>query len=176
MFVMRFFEFLAERPVQIKDLFRLGKRNPSSNSSTRPRPVLIKLCAIWDRKVLLMHKKNLQQFRVKGLFLRADVPPEHRLRQGTKSKAKANPQPAIQQSSSSVEPVTDAGVKPSEKSDPSQPSPPVSQSTQSSSVPFTSLHTHFSPCLVSRGQHCRSSSLDSPHSSSSTIVEGYTSS
>ena len=45
-------EFLADRPVQIKDMFRLGKW--SSTSSSRPRPVLIKLCAAWDRKILLV--------------------------------------------------------------------------------------------------------------------------
>ena len=61
------FEFLAEKPVQIKDLFSLGKRNPSPSPGARPRPVL--LCATWDRR---LRKKNLQQFRLKGLFLRAD--------------------------------------------------------------------------------------------------------
>ena len=97
-------EFLAKRPVQIKDLFHLGKRNPSPSSGTRPRPVLIKLCATWDRKVLLLSKRSLQQFRLKGLFLRADVPPEHRLRQGVSVKAK--PKPCVQQSPSSLEPET----------------------------------------------------------------------
>ena len=59
-------EFLADRPVQIKDMFRLGKW--SSKSSSRPRPVLIKLCAAWDRKILLVQKWKLQQFRLKGLL------------------------------------------------------------------------------------------------------------
>ena len=57
-------EFLAEKPVQIKDLFHLGKRNPSHSPGARPRPVLIKVCATWDRRVLLLRKKNLQQFRL----------------------------------------------------------------------------------------------------------------
>ena len=82
-------EFLADRPVQIKDMFRLGKW--SSTSRSRPRPVLIKLCAAWDRKILLVQKRKLQQFRLKGLFLRADVPPEHRLHQGS-SKSSSKPE------------------------------------------------------------------------------------
>ena len=77
---MRSLSFLR-RNQQIKDLFRLGKRNPSPSPGACPCPVLIKVCAS-DRRVLLLRKKNLQQFRLKGLFLRADVPPEHHLRQG----------------------------------------------------------------------------------------------
>ena len=46
------FEFLTGRPVAIKDIFRLGKFNHSS----RPRPLLVKLSAIWDRKLLLSEK------------------------------------------------------------------------------------------------------------------------
>ena len=48
-------EFLAGRPVVIKEIFRLGK----FSQSDRPRPPLIKLCSIWDRKLLLSRKKNL---------------------------------------------------------------------------------------------------------------------
>ena len=72
------FEFLAGKPVLIKDIFRLGKYSPSS----RPRPLLIKLLAIWDRKLLLARKRNLRDFKVGRLFLREDVPPDHKLRQG----------------------------------------------------------------------------------------------
>ena len=71
------FEFLAGRPVAIKDMFRLGKFRQSAN----PRPLLVKLSAIWDRKLLLVRKKNLREFRIGRLFLREDVPPDHRLRQ-----------------------------------------------------------------------------------------------
>ena len=79
-------QFLAVGPVQIRDVFRLGKYNPSSSSSTRPCPVLIKLSTAWDRKVILLQKRNLQHFRINRLFLRADVPPDHKLRQA-KTKA-----------------------------------------------------------------------------------------
>ena len=74
-------------------MFRLGKW--SSKSSSSPRPVLIKLCAALDRKILLVQKRKRQQFRLRGLFLRADVPPEHQLRQGSsKSSSKPNSLPS----------------------------------------------------------------------------------
>jgi len=44
------FEFLAGKSVLIKDIFRLGKYS----SSSRPRPLLIKLSAIWDQKLFLV--------------------------------------------------------------------------------------------------------------------------
>ena len=70
-------EFLAGRQVSISDIFRLGKYTQSD----RPRPLLVKLSAVWDRKLLLSQKKNLREFRIRRLFLREDVPPENRLRQ-----------------------------------------------------------------------------------------------
>ena len=162
--------FLAEKPVQIKDLFRLGKRNPSPSPGARPRPVLIKVCATWDHRVLLLCKKNLQQFRLKGLFLRANVPPEHRLHQGTNVRAKS--QPAAHQPSVSLAPETNAGNTSPVDSCPIQTS--VSPSTQSSSVTIT----NSSACLNSRdsGRNCRSSSPESVShcsSSTSTLVQGY---
>ena len=39
-------EFLAGKPVNVNDVFHLGKY---SASSKRPRPVLIKLTTAWDR-------------------------------------------------------------------------------------------------------------------------------
>ena len=126
-------EFLAEKPIQIEDLFRLGKRNPSPSPGARPRPVLIKVCATWDHRVLLLRKKNLQQFRLKGLFLRADVPTEHHLRQGTNVRAKS--QPAAHQRSVSLAPETNAGNTSPLDSCSIQTS--ASPSTQSSSVTIT---------------------------------------
>ena len=53
-------EFLARKPVLIKDMFRLGK-NPRSHdlASARPRPVLIKLSTAWNRKLVLLHWRSL---------------------------------------------------------------------------------------------------------------------
>ena len=71
------FEYLAGRPVVINDIFRLGKYN---QQSPRPRPLLVKLSAIWDKKLILSRKRNLRDFKIKRLFLREDVPPDHKLR------------------------------------------------------------------------------------------------
>ena len=48
-------ESLVGKPVQIRDMFRLGKINHSSTAprQSRPRPILIKLSMAWDRKLVL---------------------------------------------------------------------------------------------------------------------------
>ena len=77
-------QFLAGKPVLVKDLFRLGKYVPSAdpqNSSHRPRPVLIKLTTPWDRRLILLRKSNLRNYAIPRLFVREDVAPEHKLRQ-----------------------------------------------------------------------------------------------
>ena len=61
-------------------MFRLGKFISKTITSSRPRPVLIKLCIAWDWKLVLLHKSSLKDFHIKRLFLREDVPPEHKLR------------------------------------------------------------------------------------------------
>ena len=69
-------EFLAGEQVIVNDVFRLGKFSASSNNC--PNPVLIKLATAWDRKVIL-HKCDLKDFKTSRLFLREDVPPDHKL-------------------------------------------------------------------------------------------------
>ena len=74
-------EFLAGKPVLVKDLFRLGKYVPSAdpqNSSHRPRPVLIKLTTPWERRLILLRKSNLRNYAIPRLFVREDVAPEHK--------------------------------------------------------------------------------------------------
>ena len=73
-------ELLSGKPIQIKDMFRLGKYVQPTTSSSRPRPILIKLCTAWDRKLVLLRKSSLREFRIKRLFLREDVSPDHKLR------------------------------------------------------------------------------------------------
>ena len=70
-------DFLSGKSIQIKDMFRFGKFI-SQTTSSRPRPVLIKLCTAWDRKLVLLRKSSLKDFHIKRL--REDVPPEHKLR------------------------------------------------------------------------------------------------
>ena len=66
-------EFVSGKSVEIKDMFRLGKYVRSTSSLSRPRLILIKLCTAWDRKLVLLRKTAL-------VFLREDVPPDHKLR------------------------------------------------------------------------------------------------
>ena len=73
-------ELLSGKPIEIKDMFRLGKYVQPTTSSSRPRPILIKLCTAWDRKLVLFRKASLREFRIKRLFLREDVSPDHKLR------------------------------------------------------------------------------------------------
>ena len=49
-------EFLSGNSIQIKDMFRLGRFKQPVDSSSRPRPVLIKLFSAWDRKLILVRK------------------------------------------------------------------------------------------------------------------------
>lgn len=58
------FEFLAGQQVLIKDIFRLGKFNQSS----RPHPLLVKLSGIWDKKLLLSHKRIFVTLRSSVFF------------------------------------------------------------------------------------------------------------
>ena len=71
-------EFLAGKQVIVNDVFRLGKFSASSNC---PNPVLIKLATAWDCKVIHLRKRDLKDFKTSYLFLREDVPPDHKLRQ-----------------------------------------------------------------------------------------------
>ena len=61
-------------------MFRLGKttRSHSTFSQARPRPVLIKLSVAWDRKLVLLRKRKLNDFRIERLFVREDLPIELR--------------------------------------------------------------------------------------------------
>ena len=77
------FKFLVDKSIEIKDMFRLGKYNKPTglSSSVRVRPLLVKVSTAWDRKLILLRKSRLRDFRISCLFLREDVPPEHKLRQ-----------------------------------------------------------------------------------------------
>ena len=72
-------EYLTGKSVNINDVFRLGKY--SASSSKRPRPILIKLATAWDRKIILIQKRKLRDYKTPRLFLREDVPLDHRFRQ-----------------------------------------------------------------------------------------------
>ena len=101
------FDFLIGKQVQIKDILRLGRFRSPASPSSRPRPLLIKLCTVWDRKLLLLRKSNLREFRIKRLFLREDVAPDHKLRQ-----RKPVPPSTASASGTSLPPVESATAEP----------------------------------------------------------------
>ena len=72
-------QYLTRKSVNINDVFRLGKY--SASSSKRPWPILIKLATAWDHKIILLQKCILRDNETHRLFLREDVPPDHRFRQ-----------------------------------------------------------------------------------------------
>ena len=71
-------EFLAGKPIVIRDMFHLGKitRSCSTSSQALPRPVLIKLLVAWDHKLVLLRKRKLKNFRIERLFVQEDLPIE----------------------------------------------------------------------------------------------------
>ena len=66
--------------MSIKDLFRLGKHPPPGEGSdhARPRPVLVKLTTIWDKRLLLLSKQKLKEFKLSRIFIRPDFSPQER--------------------------------------------------------------------------------------------------
>ena len=50
------------RSVRIRDAFRIGRKKPNSDESSRPRPLLIKLDSCWDRRILLSSRRSLKFF------------------------------------------------------------------------------------------------------------------
>ena len=169
-------EFLAGKLVIVKDMFRLGKYDSSGGArgSNRPRPVLIKLTTPWDRKLILLRKSNLRNFKVPRLFLREDLPPDHRLR----AKNLNVPSKMVVQSVSSG-PSLHPNTSPTSIQDNSNPSQP-NVSTPSSNKPSESgeslsLHTSLVSSYSPPPEHFHSlspSRCNSSASSSSTIVQG----
>ena len=167
--VDKILEFLSGKSIQIKDMFRLGKFISQTTSSSRPRPVLIKLCTACDRKLVLLSKSSLEDFHIKNLFLREDVPPEHKLRvrkvvsplhssdlsQGSSTTAVSHPSPstaALTHSHSSADnPSSNVG------------SPPATVCAESLNV----VHSALATCASKPLSHSSSST-----SSSSVVLGG----
>ena len=167
-------EFLARKPIPVKDVFRLGRydRTSSGSQSSRwLRPVLVKLTTQWDRKLILLRKSNLRSFKISRLFLREGVPLDHKFRTKVHSKV------ATQSSSDEAHHVSSVSTA-STHGNKSQTSVTVAYNTNqwsevtgdhpSSRTSLASLH-HIIPELS------RSSSpvdFSSSTSSSSTVVQG----
>ena len=74
------YQFIFTNKTCIYDAFRLGRKKVPENliDPPRPRPVLIKLCNEWDRRILLASRRKLKDYRIKKVFLREDLPLEAR--------------------------------------------------------------------------------------------------
>lgn len=84
---------LAGRSIAIKDFFRLGRRqSPGSDSTPRPRPLLVKLNSVWERRLVLAGRRSLKSFRITRLFIREDLTPEQRTHLSRRSHNSASAQ------------------------------------------------------------------------------------
>ena len=138
--------------------------------SSHPRPILIKLSSAWDRKLVLLCKSTLRNFRIKQLFLREDVSPDHQLRKG-KPNAPTNIPPHGELPAGSV-----AGISPS-GGDAS--TAEVQTHSSLGSVPHSSSFLSPKECEASSLGTCPTPDhAESQHpslsssSSSSTLVQG----
>ena len=157
-------EFILEKPVPIRDVFRLGKPPKPSSSEGFPLPcsVLVKLSTPWDCKLILPRKRNLRG-KIPRLFLREDVTPDHKLR----SRKSGTSSSAARKSNVAFSSYLVTG----ESSSLSLPLSTASQVTELSGPPSLLDSSHaLSPVTSS----CSSSPATSQPSSSSshTIVQG----
>ena len=75
------FVFLTGRSIPLNDAFRLGRRKEKpelSSDSVPPCPLLVKLCNVWDKRLVLASKSKLRGYTVPKVFLREDLPLEVR--------------------------------------------------------------------------------------------------
>lgn len=72
--------FVSGKEIVVKDLFRLGKKvsRTDNNVQVRPRPILVKFSTVWDKRLILISKKKLKEFRLQNVFVRPDLSPEER--------------------------------------------------------------------------------------------------
>ena len=69
-------EHVAGRSVEITDAFRIGKFNPTQ---ARPRPIIVKLRNVWDRRLILSNARKLSEVvEFRRIGFAADEPLEIR--------------------------------------------------------------------------------------------------
>jgi hypothetical protein len=60
-------------------MFRLGRFVANEDGTTRkPRPILVKLRVVWDRRLILSKCSKLKQYGQRGIFIAPDEPLEAR--------------------------------------------------------------------------------------------------
>jgi len=68
--------YVHGQQVEISDMFRLGRFCSGKN-----RPVLAKLHAVWDRRIILNNCRVLKNYSQRGIFIAGDEPVEVRRQQ-----------------------------------------------------------------------------------------------
>ena len=71
--------YITDHDVDVVDAFRLGRYNP--NGQNKPRPILLKVRTVWDKRLILSTCSRLKQYSQRGVFVAADEPPEVRRRE-----------------------------------------------------------------------------------------------
>jgi hypothetical protein len=65
--------FVLDRHVDVLDMFRLGRYVADSNGVNRkPRPILVKLRVLWDKRIILSKCSKLKTYSQKGIFIAPD--------------------------------------------------------------------------------------------------------
>ena len=80
------FQTVAGKQISIKDMFRIGRKSRGNQEPTVaaqprscPRPILVKLQSVWDRRLLLSGKWKLRDTEgFREFFLHADLSVEER--------------------------------------------------------------------------------------------------
>ena len=97
----KIFQHLNGESIRVRDIYRLGRRKDlvvKDGSSevlmedfqekpSRPRPVLVKLESVWDRRLLLANRRQLKTYTAHKIFIREDIPLEIRLKNLKSSSA-----------------------------------------------------------------------------------------
>ena len=65
--------FVSGHDVDVVDMFRLGRFvGDSAGAPRKPRPILVKLRAFWDKRVIFSKSRELKQYKPGGVFIVPD--------------------------------------------------------------------------------------------------------
>jgi hypothetical protein len=71
--------FVIGRQADVADTFRLGRFVAENDGVARkPRPILVKMRNVWDKRVVLSKCSKLKQYSQSGIFIAPDEPLETR--------------------------------------------------------------------------------------------------
>ena len=87
-FVDEAFHHLIGDSVGISDIFK--KQVSGLSPSSRPRPVLVKLSSVWQKRLILSSKFKLKEFGDGEVYVREDLSPEQREKRKSGHKLLSN--------------------------------------------------------------------------------------